>query len=112
MQREENHVKHRGLAALLGLLLSFLIGTPPSAQPTTDLALAASEIRAAKSTPVATGFKEGRQDPAGPLDVPTLSSEPAILVHEVWSSIGRSLVIAAAGLSTSVHHQARAPPAL
>ena len=109
---EESRVKHRGHAALLVLLLSFLIGTPLSAQASTDLALAVSEIRAAKSTPVASGLKEGRQDPARPLDVPTLSSEPAILVHEVWTSISWSLLVAATGLSTSVHHQARAPPAL
>ncbi len=113
-------MKHRGPAALLVLLLSFFISAPLSASASTDLAArvptelgtAVSEIKVAKGAPVASGFKEGRQDPARPLDVPTLSSEPPMLMHEVWTSMSWSLAVAATGLTTSVHHQARAPPTL
>jgi hypothetical protein len=111
VQHEQSQVKYRGPAALLVLLLSLLIGAPLSAQASTDLAQAVSETRAAKSTPVVGGLKEGRQDAARPLDVPTLSSEPPMLVHRVWASTYWSLAVAAAVLSTSVQHQARAPPA-
>ena len=105
-------MKRRGAAALLVLFLAFFIGTPLSAQASTELASAVSETRVAKGTPVVSGFKEGRQDAAKPLDVPTLSSQPPMLVHEAWTSMSWPLVVSAAGLSSTVHHQARAPPAL
>jgi hypothetical protein len=104
-------VKRGRAAALLVLFISFLIGTPLSARASSELASAVSEIRVAKGAPVASSFIEGRQDGARPLDVPTLSSEPPTLVHEAWISMSWSLVVSAVGLSTSVHHQARAPPA-